>query len=85
MHKIGGSHNIYYRDCPTYKFDFEVVPLRSIHGLTLCEVRQEAHQQGFSPTTYSDAALHSAPPPSSQDASTSPFINYYLPPNQICL
>ena len=43
----GGPHNVFYRGCPTYKFESEVATFRYKNGLILREARQEAHRQVF--------------------------------------
>lgn len=48
---VGGSHHVFYRDCPTYKFESAGASLKFKLGFTLSEARQEARTWGFSLTT----------------------------------
>lgn len=58
--KCGGSHDVFYRGCPTNKFESEEVNIRFKLGLALCEARQKAGQWGSALATYSCAVLHSS-------------------------
>ena len=83
-----GQHNVFYRGCPTYKFEAEVAALRFKHGLTLKEARTEARRQGFSsqplsrllsnqafPTTTSHATRPTSTPAGPSSSSTSATLS----------
>ena len=60
-----GPHNVFYRGCPTYKFEKEVATIRLRQGLTLREAKQVARRQGFTPAPH--------PARSSRDLIVLPF------------
>lgn len=58
-----GPHNVFYKGCPTYKFEAEVAVIRHTHGLPLRAARAEARRQGFKPIPTSRLISQPTPPP----------------------